>query len=297
MFAMSEVMPYVERPLNKPDGWLFYASESQPTRLVVFVHGFGGQAVDTWQQFPDGALVREWWRLSDLLFVGYDSARDNILGVANRLRQFLPLYYPRLPSDLLNIGDVSLRDGDTEYKELVIVGHSLGGVVIRRALLDVAWYWRKACQVDPSVARPPLLDASVYLFSPASAGFRPGGWLGMLKASRAWSLVEMQLRRSSAYTDLQPDSDFLATTRMRTEKLVSSLPIDLLALQPRVVWAQPDDVVLTECYDSDRSCDSIDGTNHRSVCKPRRHATKRLLRPPLSAYPLPWLFVETGRIE
>jgi pimeloyl-ACP methyl ester carboxylesterase len=264
-----------------PQRWVLLLSDRVPTRLIVFVHGFRGGAVSSWQRFPL-STQNGWWRSSDLLFVGYDSTRDNITGVAKRLCRQLPRFYPQLPDDLLVVGGDRVRAAATEpYRELVLVGHSLGGVVLRRALSDTAQSWLDACSLLPA-PRPPLLDARLRLFSPASAGFRPAGLLGLMQASSVWHVVNLVLRHASAYTDLQPGSQILTETRKRTERLVTERPEDLEALRASILWANPDDVVVAERYDSDRVDDAVDGRSHRSVCKPS------------DSYREPWLFVETG---
>jgi pimeloyl-ACP methyl ester carboxylesterase len=271
------------RTLAAPSGWVIYLSHDQPTRLVVFVHGFMGDPIGTWQRFPGGARDRAWWRACDMLFVGYDSVRDNITGVAARLRRWLPQLYPQLDPRIAEIGGMAVgtRDG-SPYAELVLVGHSLGGVVLRRVLADVAEGWLRQREADPDAPRPHLLAARLCLFSPASAGFRAAGLLGIAQASSLWPAINMYLRRSSAYTDLQPESPILAATRNRTEALVEASPGDLDVLRARILWASPDNVVVTERYSSDHIDDAADGTSHSSVCKPR------------AAYVDPWAFVEGG---
>lgn len=261
---------------------MLFLSAAQPRRLVVFVHGFMGDAVRSWQHFPNARRAGDWWQASDMLFIGYDSVSDSIAGVAARLRRELPRFYPRLPEDLLEIDGTRLRAASEEpYGELLLVGHSLGGVIVRLALCDAALGWLE--EDNPEVPRPALLDAEVRLFSPASAGFRAAGWLGLVQASSLWKAVSMQLRRSSAYTDLQPGSSLLVETRRRTEKLVADHGDPVRALRASILWASPDNVVLAERYDSDRLDDSVDGTTHRTVCKPG------------DGYDRPWSFVETGR--
>jgi pimeloyl-ACP methyl ester carboxylesterase len=248
---------------------------------VVFVHGFGGGAVETWQRFPN--TDRVWWSEADMLFVKYASQRDNITGTAARLRRYLPAFYPELPSELLVDGDVRLRAEDqTRYTELVLVGHSLGGLVLRRMLCDIAEDWATRAELDHETPVPGLLTARLRLFSPASAGFRPAGALGLVRASPAWLAINLLLRRASSYTDLQPGSQILVDTRRRTERLVAAHKDDLGSLRATILWANPDDVVYTERYDSDLLDDSADGTTHRSVCKP--HARYQSL----------WLMVERG---
>jgi pimeloyl-ACP methyl ester carboxylesterase len=283
-FECVSTSAHAQRRLRAPypEGWVLFLSPAKATRLIVFVHGFMGDAVRSWRRFPDAAEAGEWWQESDLLFVGYDSVSDSIAGVAARLRRETPRFYPLLPDDLLEIDGTRLRPASAEcYSELLLVGHSLGGVVVRLALCDTALGWIEDGTV--SVPRPPLLDAEVRLFSPASAGFRAAGWLGLVQACSLWKAVSMQLRRSSAYTDLQPGSQLLVETRRRTEELMVTHDDQLKALRASILWASPDNVVLAERYDSDRLDDSVDGRTHRDVCKPQ------------DDYQRPWRFVETGR--
>jgi alpha-beta hydrolase superfamily lysophospholipase len=221
-----------------------------------------------------------------MLFVGYDSLGENISGVAHRLRRDVPKFYPFLPQDLIQADETFPRRASEmpyPYRELVLVGHSLGGVIVRRALVDEALLWLEQRKAEPGARRPALLDAQVRLFSPASAGFRPAGWLGLWHASCLWSVANARLRRASAYTDLQPQSPLLVETRRRTEQAVAAREPDLRALQAFILWANPDNVVLAERYDTDHVDEAVDHTDHRSVCKPGE------------VYRDPWRFVETGR--
>lgn len=282
MRGPAEELTHSELRLLDRGGWVLFLAHQPAKRLVVFVHGFRGGPVASWRQFPLAGQRSDWWRTADLLFVGYASERDNILGVSNRLRQTLPEFYPSLPDELLGPGRGPLvRPPSGKYEELVLAGHSLGGVIVRRLLCDAAEQWLAELEADPNAPRPPILDASVRLFSPASAGFRPGGSLGMLRALPLWTYINVYLRRSTAYTDLQPSSVFLRETKSRTEAvLVGSRASELKALRAEILWANPDEVVLTERYTSDRPDRSADDTTHRSVCKPD------------DAYELPWDFVE-----
>lgn len=253
-----------------PEGWVLYAAHTRPERLVAFVHGFRGGAVRTWRQFPTTAHTDAWWQASDLIFVGYDSIRENISGVATRLRRELPKFFPSIRDDQLRTLLTFREDGEAvEYQDLVLVGHSLGGLILRRALADCAQAWLQELSDDPEAPRPDLLRASVRFFSPASAGFRSAGALGVLQASPGWAGLNMLLRRSSAFTDVQPTSPVLQRTRERTERLVRSHPDRFRALQPQILWANPDNVVNTERYETDPVDDAMDGKSHSSVCKPK----------------------------
>ena len=270
------------RRLSDPAPWVAVLSDSHTRRLLVFVHGFRGRSMESWTEFPTSHSIGEWWRESDLLFVGYDSVRETITGVAARLRSELPRFYPNLPDELVVAGGVPLREPSAAYEQLLLIGHSLGGLVVRRALADAAQEWLDHRAVNPAASKPALLDAQVRLFSPASAGFQPAGRLGLLKASPGWSGINMYLRYSSAYSDLQPGSTLLTGTRSRTEQLVWSNGTEFQALRAGILWANPEDVVISERYDTDFVEAVADGTNHRGVCKPS------------SSYRTPWVFVERG---
>jgi pimeloyl-ACP methyl ester carboxylesterase len=160
--------------LSAPNGWVIYLAHQQPTRLVVFVHGFRGGAVRTWSEFDESGPTGTWWSESDLLFVSYDSVRDNITGVSARLRRELPRFFPE-PADRFIETSNSAREITGPYQHLVLVGHSLGGLIVRRALADCAQQWLDERAVDPDSPMPDLLKATTRLFSPASAGFRDRG--------------------------------------------------------------------------------------------------------------------------
>jgi hypothetical protein len=286
MASPADPMTHSPRHLSDPEGWVLYLSHSQPERLVVFVHGFWGGALKTWQRFPEGGLTRRWWRASDMLFIGYPSGSENITGTADRLCRQLPRFFPNLPQGVLEERGASVRPpAESPYSELLLVGHSLGGVVVRRALCEAAHSWLEQRKVDAQAPRPPLLEAETRLFSPASAGFRPSGRLGQIKATPLlWLFCRIKLQGSSAFNDLQEGSQILIGTQKRTEEFLSQYSNELCALRACILWANPENIVVTERYTSDHCSCAADGTNHLSVCKPS------------DTYQIPWRFVETGEL-
>lgn len=277
--------------LDDPDRWAFFVSHSDATvkRLVVFIHGFRGEAVGTWMDFPmiDGHHPdHAWWAEADLLFIGYDSTREEITGIANRIRKYLPKFYPLPFAPIMKICGVPARvDIATPYSELYLVGHSLGGVIARRVLCDVAQEW-----VDSGLSadkRSPILDARTRFFSPASSGFQPSGWLGLAHATGLWeTAIELFLRRSPCYSALKPSSLVLREIHSRTVELLRAGGTELSALRAHILWANPDGVVITERYATDHVDSSFDDKSHLSICKPQDQI-----------YDHPWLFVETGNSE
>ncbi|KSU66880.1 MULTISPECIES: esterase/lipase family protein [Rhodococcus] len=279
--------------LEKYKGWTFYASShsGKVKRLIVFVHGFGGNAIGTWKNFPDSG-EREWWLEADMLFIGYKSRKENPKGVADRIRRSIGDFFPKPNAAALTTSAGALRtDITTEYEELFLVAHSLGGLIVRQALADAAQKWRE--DGSPAEKRPPILSAQTRMFSPASAGFQASGALGAMKAaSSVWSAIEVFLRRAPAFSDLQPGSEVLERTRRRTEMYVKEPGCE--ALKARIVWANPDNVVITDRYDTDFVDESIDETSHTTVCKPR---AAELAPKSSKAFEMPWIFIETGTTE
>ncbi len=267
--------------LAGPPKWIAYFTDAVPTRLVVFVHGFGGNALETWLRFPDGGSTRPWWGESDLLFAGYNSTEGRIKGFADELRHAIPAFYPKRRQELLQAGNAKLGE-PADYGELVLVGHSLGGVVVRRAVCDAIQ------DSQERGTRSPLTTATVRLFSPATGGFSPAGDLGMLFETRLKRLAMLKLRRSQAFTELNDKRDFLCDTQTATENLARTDPASA-PLHPRTLWAYNDQIVETRDYTTDPVSDSIGAptktvaeVTHSGVCKPT------------SVYLAPWDHVEKG---
>src|SRR3954464_11994140 len=93
---------------------------------IVFVHGFTGDAKATWGDFP--AILQHERALDgwDVLSVGFPT----------RLRLALVGIWAADP-DIATIADnlrTTILNADTDYKSVVLVGHSMGGLAIERAL-------------------------------------------------------------------------------------------------------------------------------------------------------------------
>ena len=96
-------------------------------KKIILVHGLGGTKDGTWGKFP--ALLKEDTDVDfDVLLLGYESPS-------------LWKVWKRAPS-IVNIAAGLLTDikarCDIENDEIILVGHSLGGVIVKKALLLLA---------------------------------------------------------------------------------------------------------------------------------------------------------------
>lgn len=108
-------------------GWI--QRTAPPTGLVLFAHGFGGAGVDTWKEFP--ALLETDPDLADfdVCFWGYDTSLD-----PNLLKKFFWSDNPDI--DTLGRGLRTVVDNlERRYKRIVLVAHSMGGLVVQLFLL------------------------------------------------------------------------------------------------------------------------------------------------------------------
>jgi len=134
---MSEQTHLLSRPLEADPDVQAVFSLNPARKAILFIHGYTGHAFKTWTDFP--ALLPQNPKIKghDLFFYGYDGLRAPVGSSASLFRQFLE----KLFGNTGNLLSESLRSrfgrpADFEYDDLLIVAHSLGAVVTRRALVD-----------------------------------------------------------------------------------------------------------------------------------------------------------------
>ena len=123
-------------------------------RAVVFLHGFSGDRDDTWNRLPGllGTVVLDW----DIYTLGYATTfHPDFLGVWSA--------DPDLPILATMLKTQASIDPLRRYRSLAVVAHSMGGLVVQRALVD-----------DPELADR---TEKVVLFGTPSAGIRKASWL------------------------------------------------------------------------------------------------------------------------
>jgi pimeloyl-ACP methyl ester carboxylesterase len=152
---------------------------------IVLLHGFTGTNTGTWGEFPGFLLQQTALNSWDLLSLGYTT-------------RFAPdlsgIWSADAPIDkLATLFRTTVSFGLSAYKSLAILAHSMGGLVLQRALVD-----------DPALT---ARVSHVFLFGTPSNG--------LTKAS-PFSFFKRQLR------DMSEGSDFLVDLRSRWQRTFDS---------------------------------------------------------------------------
>ena len=257
-----------------------YASLNlQVDTAAVFVHGFHGDEERTWRFFQEMIDEDQAFASWDAYFVGYRSTREEIGATAYKLTKLIHKIFPQPPREIFERrvpygqAEVRIRENVSRYERLVLVGHSQGGAVIRKAVLEEAKDALHAGTVEDS----PLCGADLALFAPALFGMFLSGWKGFASATSAWKLIGAILTASPSFKELQVGSQFLTRLQDETTALARDNPGKVAALSARIAWAAYDEIVQGGLrYDCDPSYKILEG-NHSGVCKPNGHYAKPLL--------------------
>jgi len=272
-----------------PGSYALVADRDAPDGAVMFVHGFGGDSVDTWQQLQ--TLIEDPRHAAafqglDLFFYDYPSTRYSIKDAAERFGRFVrqmleegPLASALAGRTLpgLSVPKASNRG----YPAVLLVGHSLGGVIVRKLVVGLA----KASPRGPDGPVWPIaLGRRPRLFAPAHAGFLHGdvaSLLASLTRPSAALFALWRIKRARAYADLQAGNPVLTSLRDQTIDLATR-HADCPAFRAVVLWGRDENVVFNDDYPADDTKESVAGRDHRSVCKPAHD------------YPLPLEFIRDG---
>ncbi|HKS43066.1 MAG TPA: alpha/beta fold hydrolase [Blastocatellia bacterium] len=122
---MTNTTLIAHRPDEKQSG---YQQQKNKT-AIVFVHGYGGDPKKTWGNFPD--LLKNDARLNgwDIYSVGYTTGFwFDLIGIWKA--------DPDLDALALMLRTIANLSPLDEYKQLAFIAHSMGGLIVQRALVE-----------------------------------------------------------------------------------------------------------------------------------------------------------------
>lgn len=247
---------------EKPDKEVQVLFSVQPNRkAVLFIHGYSGEAITTWSDFDQLLPECTSSKFRDVFFYGYDGLRAEMTASASLFRDFLDRLFQNTSWFVNNnLPDAAIRPAEFGYDELVIVAHSLGAVIARRALLD-------ATRLEATwVSRIKLV-----LYAPAHKG--ASATKLALEVASSFPFVKffsaLARFKSPLIDQLAPDSPDLKKLLEETIKACENGANPHLKAK-KVVIAEYELIVRNEAFGEDPPPVTIPNTTHMSVCKPRK---------------------------
>ena len=237
--------------INHGKNTIGYFTTFNPENLIIFVHGFNGSAIDTWNDFP--ALIKETskYENSDVIFYGYESLKGQASNNSLRFYNFL---------QVIAEGNTNRfgypRNHKTTYQKILIVAHSLGSIVVRRALLNAYAERRRWLSITQMI-----------LFAPAHRGARIQNLLTESLPTIAKIFAGLGFITIPVLDDLRPGSQTIVNLIEETENLLNKNQGDF-AIAHKVIWANNEIVVHNERFCQDPIAVLIDNKTHTKVCKP-----------------------------
>ncbi len=245
-----------------------YWSVGSPRTLALFVHGFGGGADSTWPLFPSLLPLAPGAVDFDFVFYRYDGVSTQANSSAMEFFTFLDHFLREpLPAIRRSLG-ANRRPRGFRYQRVLFVGHSLGSVVVRRALL----IGRKAAAKDLKT-RAWLSTARMVLIAPAHRGAYAAALASELLTDLPWFLGRLLgylgKYRSPLIEELKPGSVVLDDLSRETVQALVEEPGAGHLVARRVFWARNDRVVINAEFGADPLPIQLDDRDHFTICKPR----------------------------
>lgn len=231
--------------------------------VVLFVHGFGGDPEKTWHAFPAMFPREPACRSTDVIFYGYDSLRSGAVALAAELRDLLEVVLDHPAKAVNPTLDYAQRAEDFQYEAVVVVAHSLGAVVARRALLDLV-----------QLQETSLDRVRLVLFAPAHLGADVLPLAReILGVVRLLPLSTVAAYRYRALRDLQEGSKVLTQLEEQTRARTAQSPSPHVARL--VVHGEHDRIVQQAAFCADPPA-TFEPKDHVAICKPDAHYTNPL---------------------
>ncbi|MFY9647605.1 MAG: alpha/beta fold hydrolase [Terriglobales bacterium] len=174
-------------PSQSPELVEHRSSADNPV-AVLFIHGFSGDPIKTWGKFPDFLTGEKRLARWDVFSLGYHTGLSlDVVGIW------------RADPGLISLADLLATRAALEplkrYKSVALIAHSMGGLVVQRAILD-----------NPELRQR---VGYVLLFGTPSAGLSKASWFEFWKPQ-----VE----------DMADNSGFIKDLRARWTQTIGGSP-------------------------------------------------------------------------
>jgi pimeloyl-ACP methyl ester carboxylesterase len=250
---------FLERPFKPEVKSRAILARNPSGKAILFVHGYGGNAITTWSKFdsllPDAASCCG----HDLIFYGYDGLRSDTIASASIFLEFLESLFSGAAA-LINsaLPPSAQRSSDFQYSEILVVAHSLGAVISRWALM-MAFEQGRSWPVKTKLV----------LFAPAHRGANVVKIaLESVSGFKVMQILSGLARFQSPLIDqLAQDSRYLHELQERVNRLVGTSG-DHCLLARAVFVAEREHVVVNLPFSRDPYPIPVAGSDHFSVCKP-----------------------------
>lgn len=228
-------------------------------KALVFIHGYSGDSLKTWENFQNYLPLEEKSAGYDIFFYGYDGIKVDFYSSVEKLKLFLKKL-TKDPHKIVNmfISPAFHRINSFNYEEILLIGHSLGSVISRQSLIDYT--------------KDSLLEASLFkmiFYSPAHNGAKISELMKNISSHSAFINFFFNLIRfrSPLIDQLSPESETIIELKEDTIELTKNhLNTHLNAKY--VFIAETENVVNNKRFCNDPNPILILDTNHTTVCKP-----------------------------
>jgi pimeloyl-ACP methyl ester carboxylesterase len=245
------------QPVGDRDGSHVRWANEPNGDIVIFVHGFIGNAVETWVNFP--VMVAARLEKTDVLFFGHNGGTSQIPATVAALSECIE----QLWSDPNNFSGFPAERAKFRYKRIMLCCHSMGCVVARDAVVAAAESkldWAK--------------HAWLLLFAPAHKGIFDSLLRAEMFAKVLGIVSSLPMEafywRYPAVQALRPKSDYLEDLEKRTNRLSKNEVFGPHVIAKGVVFGEKDKTVEQRRFSIDPYPPrTFKGHTHKSVCKPK----------------------------
>jgi pimeloyl-ACP methyl ester carboxylesterase len=227
---------------------------------IIFVHGWKGEAVGTWSDFERLLSSSSACRGVDLIFYTYDSLREPTLASSADLYKYLKLLFKsplqKINKDLIHS---THRQPQFHYDRILLIGHSLGAVICRQALLRAYQSgdkWPKKTEL--------VLFAPAHLGAPNIISFATE-IAGFLKIPILIAAAEFWL---PTINELKENSSTLKELASGTALALASGKANYLRAK-KVLFGKHERIVTVGNFCEDAPADFFANKGHTDVCKPK----------------------------